>query len=99
MASLPEFLQHNLLSFKPILSLKNGEVVPVERPRTRSKAYERIAQLVSEMGPLEQLIVVISDAEVAQQLTQTLRTTYHGKIVSYKLGAVIAPTQGLAPAV
>jgi len=48
------------------------------------------------MGPLEQLIVVISDAEVAQQLTQTLRTTYHGKIVSDKLGAVIGTYTGLS---
>jgi DegV family protein with EDD domain len=83
-----------MLSFKPILSLKNGEVVPVERPRTRSKAYERIAQLVGEMGPLEQLFVVTSDDEVGQQLTQTLRTTYQGKIASYKLGAVLGTYTG-----
>src|SRR5205823_9729658 len=29
----------NMLNVKPILSIKNGMVVPVEQPRTRSKAY------------------------------------------------------------
>ncbi len=83
-----------MLSFKPILSLKNGEVVPVERPRTRSKAFERIGQLVSEMGSLEQVIVVTSDDEVGQQLTQVLKTTYQGSIASYRLGAVIGTYTG-----
>lgn len=83
-----------MLSFKPILSLKNGEVVPVERPRTRNKAFERIAQLVVEMGPLEQLIVVTSDDEVGQQLIQVLKMTYQGSIASYKLGAVIGTYTG-----
>ena len=83
-----------MLSFKPILSLKDGQVVPVERPRTRHKAFERIAQLVGDMGKLEQLIVVESDDEVGQQLTQALKTTYEGPIASYKLGAVIGTYTG-----
>src|SRR5215472_8807712 len=87
-------LMGGMLSFKPILSLKDGQVMAVERPRTRSKAFERIAQLVSEMGPLEQLIVVTSDDEVGQQLIQTLKTTYQGSISSYKLGAVIGTYTG-----
>ena len=83
-----------MLSFKPILSLKDGMVVAVERPRTRSKAFERIAQLVSSMGALEEVIVVESDDEVGQQLAGVLRTTYQGTISSYKLGAVIGTYTG-----
>ncbi len=83
-----------MLSFKPILSLKDGEVVAVERPRTRTKAFERIAQLVSDMGKLEQAIVVESDEEVGRQLAQALKTTYHGTIATYKLGAVIGTYTG-----
>ena len=83
-----------MLSFKPILSLKDGQVVAVERPRTRSKAFERIAQLVGSMGALEEVIIVESDDEVGQQLARVLRTTYQGAISSYKLGAVIGTYTG-----
>jgi len=83
-----------MLSFKPILSLKDGQVVAVERPRTRSKAFERIAQLVGGMGALEEVIIVESDDEVGQQLAGVLSTTYHGAISSYKLGAVIGTYTG-----
>lgn len=84
----------SMLSFKPILSLKAGEVVAVERPRTLRKAFERVAQLVSEMGKLEQLIIVESDEHVGQQLAQVLQTTYDGVISTYKLGAVIGTYAG-----
>jgi DegV family protein with EDD domain len=83
-----------MLSFKPILSLKDGQVVAVERPRTRSKAFERIAQLVGGMGALEEVIIVESDDEVGQQLARVLRTAYQGAISSYKLGAVIGTYTG-----
>jgi DegV family protein with EDD domain len=83
-----------MLSVKPILSLKDGEVVAVERPRTRTRAFERIAQLVNDMGELEQAIVVESDEEVGRQLAQALKTTYHGTIAIYKLGAVIGTYTG-----
>src|SRR5437660_7389124 len=79
----------NMLSVKPVLSLKNGEVVAVERPRTRSKAYTRIAQLLSNMGKAERMTIVASETEVGQQLAQALRGTYQGEIPIYKLGAVV----------
>src|SRR5712691_4664185 len=57
----------NLLSVKPVLSIKNGVVVAVEQPRTRSKAYGRIAQMLREMEKPEQFTIVESDSEVGQQ--------------------------------
>ncbi len=83
-----------MLNFKPIISLKDGEVVPVERPRTRSKAYTRIAQLLSEMGELESVTIAESDEEVGQQLTEALKTAYQGDIPAYKLGAVLGTHTG-----
>src|SRR5947209_9500928 len=50
----------NMLIFKPIVTLKSGEVVPVEQPRTRSKAYARVAQLLGEMGKLEYVSIAES---------------------------------------
>ncbi len=83
-----------MLNFKPILSLKDGLVVPVERPRTRSKAFERVAQLIGEWGKLEHLMVVESDEEVGKQLRQALQTVYSGNIPTYKLGAVLGTYTG-----
>lgn len=83
-----------MLSFKPILSLKAGEVVAIERPRTLRKAFERVTQLVSEMGTLEQLLIVESDEHIGQQLAQVLQPSYDGIISTYKLGAVIGTYTG-----
>jgi DegV family protein with EDD domain len=84
----------NMLSVKPIVSLKDGEVVAVERPRTRSKAYERVAQLVSEMGDIEHISVAESDEEVGQQLAGVLRKTHGGDLPIFKLGAVLGTHTG-----
>lgn len=84
----------NMLSMKPIISLREGEVVPVERPRTRSKAYERVAQLVHEMGSIEHISIAEASTEVGQQLADTLKTVYHGDLPTYKLGAVLGTHTG-----
>ena len=84
----------NMLSVKPIISLSDGVVVPVEQPRTRSKAYARVAQLVSEMGKVEAISLAQSSDEVGQQLAQTLRSVYQGEILVYKLGAVLGTHTG-----
>ncbi len=86
----------NMLSVKPILSIKNGQVVAVEQPRTRNKAYARIAQLIREVGKAEQIFIVESDDEVGQQLAQALKETYTAEIPIYKLGAVVGTYAGPA---
>lgn len=84
----------NMLNVKPIISLKNGVVVPIEQPRTRSKAYARIAQMVSEMGPIESLSIVQSNEEVGNQLATVLKTVYQGEIPRTKFGAVLGTHAG-----
>lgn len=84
----------NMLSVKPILALKNGAIVPVEQPRTRSKAYARMAQLVGEMERPEQISIIGSDDEVCRQLQQAMQQTMQGNIPTYKLGAVIGTYTG-----
>jgi DegV family protein with EDD domain len=84
----------NMLSVKPIVSLKDGAVVPVEQPRTRSKAYVRVAQLVKEMEPLEYLAIAESNDEVGSQLASVLQTVYHKEIPRYKLGAALGTHTG-----
>ena len=48
----------NLLQFKPMLELKAGEVLPLARPRTRSKATEKLLETVVALGPLERLAIL-----------------------------------------
>jgi len=84
----------NMLSVKPIISVKGGEVIPLEQPRTRSKAYARIAQLVQEMGKVEHVSLAESDDEVGQQLAQVIKTVYTGELPVYRLGAVLGTHAG-----
>jgi fatty acid-binding protein DegV len=83
-----------MLSFKPIISLKDGVVIPLEQPRTRSKAYARVTQLVRELGELESLTVAETNEEAGQQLCDALKTIYPHEISRYKLGAVIGTHSG-----
>ena len=84
----------NMLSVKPLISLKDGEVVPVEQPRTRSKAYARIAQLLAEAGKIEHVSIAEASEEVGQQLAQAIKTTYTGDLPIYRLGAVLGTHTG-----
>ncbi len=84
----------NMLSVKPIISLKDGEVIPVEQPRTRSKAYARVAELLKEMGKIEFVSVGESSEGFGQQLAQVLRTVYSGDLPIYELGAVLGAHTG-----
>jgi len=84
----------NMLSVKPIISLKEGVVVPVEQPRTRSKAYARIAELLATTGNVEYVAIAESSEEVGQQLSQAIKTTYKGELPIYRLGAVLGTHTG-----
>jgi len=55
-------LAGTLLSVKPILSIRDGEVAPVERVRTMKGALRRLVELVAALGPIERLGVVDGDA-------------------------------------
>jgi DegV family protein with EDD domain len=84
----------NMLSVKPIISLKDGEVIPVEQPRTRNKAYARVAELVREMGNIEHVSIAESSEGFAEQLAQVIRTVYAGDLPTYKLGAALGTHTG-----
>ena len=47
-----------LLKVNPILAIRNGEVVPVERVRTRARAIERLCRLVGALGKLREMSVM-----------------------------------------
>ncbi len=84
----------NMLSVKPIISLKDGEVIAVEQPRTRSKAYARVAELLQEMGKIEYVSIAESTERFGQQLAEVIKTVYSGELPIYKLGAVLGTHTG-----
>jgi len=66
-----------LLNVKPILSVRDGEVAPVERVRTMNAALRRLVELVVALGPLERVGVIDGDAAAnAAEVDQKLRTHY-----------------------
>jgi DegV family protein with EDD domain len=56
-------LAGTLLSVKPIMQIQDGEVLPIERPRTMGGALRRLVELVVALGPLERIGVIDGDAE------------------------------------
>lgn len=87
-----------LLNVKPIIAVRDGQVVPVENVRTRGKAYERIGQLTAALGPLEALALVESDQTAAQQLTAVVQRVWDGPIEDFALGPVVGTHAGPAAA-
>jgi len=62
-----------LLKLKPLLIQHLGETVP-EKVRTTRRMFERVVQLVSDLGPLEQVgLVHTRPAERAQELLEMAR--------------------------
>ncbi len=70
----------SLLAVKPLISLKDGEVVPLERVRTRAKATARIYELLAENLPAKEAAVIYStDREEAEKLVKHLETVRPGQ--------------------
>jgi DegV family protein with EDD domain len=89
-------LAGTLLSVKPILSVNNGEVAPVERVRTMNGALRRLVELVVGLGPLERLGVVDADAAMnAAEVDRQLRAHYPDLTIDRgELGPVVGTHGG-----
>jgi DegV family protein with EDD domain len=70
-------LAGTLLSVKPILSVRDGEVAPVERVRTMNGAIRRLVELVAAQGPVERLGVMHADsADNAHEVEGLLKARF-----------------------
>lgn len=86
----------SLLSVKPILQLKDGEVQPLEQVRTRGKALQRVAELAKSMGKIDRLAVMhAADPASAQELVNLLAPVFpKEKMYISELGPVIGAHAG-----
>src|SRR5664279_1253655 len=56
-----------LLSVKPIITVRDGIVVMAERPRTRTKARERVIQLVTAQ-PIERIAILHTPTSTREEV-------------------------------
>jgi len=85
-----------LLSVKPILTVRDGEVAPVERVRTMNGALRRLVELTVALGPVERLGVIDSDSEAnATEVERQLRAHYPDLTIDRgELGPVVGTHGG-----
>jgi DegV family protein with EDD domain len=92
-------LQHSivsLLDIKPITKMSNG-VSGMEMIRTRKKAYARLIEIASTLGPAEMVGIIHANApELADQVKQDLKQIWPGieplmSWVTPAIGAHVGP--------
>jgi len=83
-----------LLSVKPLLEVRDSKVVALEQVRTRSKAQERIGQIIAGLGPLQALAVAASDEATGAQLRDIARALWQGDVELFSLGPVVGTHAG-----
>jgi DegV family protein with EDD domain len=72
-----------MLNVKPLLILEDGEIVPLEKVRTKGKAVERLQEFVAEFAHLEKLIVVRGRKSVeSQDLVERVVQTFPGREIA-----------------
>ena len=80
-----------LLSVRPILSIRDGEIYPLERVRTKRKSIERLATLVLDGDPFGKLCLMYNtNREDVTKLENTLASSVvENEIIISRIGPVI----------
>nr|MBF6591434.1 DegV family protein [Ktedonobacterales bacterium] len=83
-----------LLNFKPLIEVRDGQVLPLERVRSRTKALERVGQIVTSLGPLEAVAVVASNETVGREFVGVAQSFWDGPVEVCSLGPVVGTHAG-----
>ncbi len=85
-----------LLSVKPVLEFRDGEVHPLERVRSRAKAHARLESLALESGDLEQLAYAsTTDHDRAQEMAGRAKERLSlDDVPVYTIGAAVGTYAG-----
>jgi len=71
-----------MLGIKPFLTVEEGEIVPMEKVRTREKAIEKLVEFVSEFSAIERVAIMQSGAQPTDDtrlLLERLEQTFPGQ--------------------
>jgi len=67
-----------MLQIKPLLLMEDGDIVPLEKVRTRQAAVEKLADFVAEFASIEQVLILKSPVEnQVNELVGNLREQLH----------------------
>jgi len=79
-----------LLNVKPILSLQNGTVVPLQRVRSRAKALQEMLNIARKEAPIEEAYIMHAAAPaLGEEFEKMVEPLYGGSIRVLPLGPVI----------
>jgi DegV family protein with EDD domain len=89
-------LAGSLLAVKLLFQLIDGEVYPVERVRTRMAVIKRTAEVVRDLGPIEEgAILYGDDPEPAEQLRSLVAGAFPGiNLTTGRIGPVLGAHTG-----
>lgn len=91
-----EALLGTMLSIKPLLIIEDGEILPLEKVRTRSSGLDRLYEFVTEFPHLEKIALLKgANAVTPAELVDRLRLAYPGidlDVITY--GPVLATHLG-----
>ncbi len=82
------------LKVKPLLEVRDGQVLPLEQVRTLSKALDRMVQLIAKLGELEAVAICGSDDGIRNQIKEVAQTIWNGPIEMFSLGPVVGTHAG-----
>lgn len=90
-----EYLAGSLLGIKPVVTLKEGELVPVSRARTMNKGIEIVEKFLSEIRVKSLEIVHASSEKEAVEVKKLLEKKYQNlKISVIQLGPALGVHSG-----
>lgn len=86
----------SMLALKPLLTIQDGEVHPLQKVRTRGKGVARLVQLVEEAAPLQSMAVLYTTTEdEARALAERLSPCVpSGQVIVGRLGTVVGTYAG-----
>ena len=68
-----------LLNIKPILGIEGGEVIPIEKARSKGKALERLLEITRQHAPFEDLAIMHTHVPAAARDLLEMLAPYHPK--------------------
>jgi DegV family protein with EDD domain len=78
-----------MLRIKPLLLVEDGDIVPLEKVRTRTMAIEKLADFVAEFAAIQQVVILTSPVEnEINELIDELRSHLRGALPGHRFPIV-----------